>query len=69
MRSAEPEKAGQDEGGLVLTVAETARLLRIGVNECYKAIERGEIPGIKIGRTVRVPRAALTGWLGRTGGG
>lgn len=42
-----------------LTVQEVATYLRIGRNQCYAAIARGEIPAIRVGRSVRVPRAAL----------
>jgi excisionase family DNA binding protein len=43
----------------VLTVAETAKLLRIGRNVAYEAIARGEIPSIRVGRRVLVPIARL----------
>lgn len=42
-----------------LTVPEAAAWLRIGRNQAYQAITRGEIPAIRLGRSVRVPRAAL----------
>jgi excisionase family DNA binding protein len=41
------------------TVKETAKLLRIGINQCYRAIERGEIRGIRIGGSIRVPDSEL----------
>jgi excisionase family DNA binding protein len=44
---------------LVLKVKEAAGLLGIGVNSAYAAIARGELPHIRIGRNIRVPRAAL----------
>ena len=31
------------------TVRETAKLLRIGINQTYEAVKRGEIPAIRIG--------------------
>jgi excisionase family DNA binding protein len=40
-------------------IEEAARLLGIGRNHAYEAAKRGEIPAIKIGRRVLVPRAAL----------
>ena len=46
----------------VMKVDEVARALRVGRRQCYAAIERGEIPAIRIGRSLRVPRA----WLDRT---
>lgn len=44
---------------LVLTPAETARLLRIGRATCYEQIRLGVIPSIRCGRRILVPRAAL----------
>ena len=44
---------------LTLSVEETARLLGIGRNLCYERVKTGEIPVIKIGRRLLVPRSAL----------
>jgi excisionase family DNA binding protein len=44
---------------LVLTVEETAELLRIGRTAAYEAVRAGEIPSLRIGRSLRVPRHAL----------
>lgn len=44
---------------LFLTVEETAALLRKGRTSLYAAIERGQIPSVRVGRTLRVPREAL----------
>ncbi len=43
----------------VLTVVETATFLRVGRSAAYEAIRSGEIPSIRVGRSIRVPRAAL----------
>jgi excisionase family DNA binding protein len=43
----------------VLTVDEAAAFLRIGRNQLYEAIARGEIPHARIGRTIRLSRQAL----------
>jgi len=43
----------------VLTVAEAADFLRIGRNQLYDAIGRGEIPHVRIGRTIRLSRRVL----------
>jgi excisionase family DNA binding protein len=48
---------------LVLTVEEAADVLRISRGSAYEAIRANEIPHIRIGRTIRVPRAALLGLL------
>lgn len=44
---------------LVLTAVETARLLRIGRGTVYEQIRCGNIPSIRIGRRILVPKAAL----------
>lgn len=48
-----------DRDSAVLTVDEVAVALRIGRRQAYSAIQRGEIPSLRIGRTIRVPRAWL----------
>lgn len=48
---------------LTLTVPEAARLLGIGRNAAYDLIRRGELPHVRFGRTIRVPRSALEPWL------
>lgn len=44
---------------LTLSVEEAARMLGIGRNLCYDRVKTGEIPVIRIGRRLLVPRAAL----------
>ncbi len=44
----------------MLTVAEAATLLRIGRNLAYQLVARGEIPSVRLGRLIRIPRPALT---------
>lgn len=46
-------------GRLTLTVEEAAMLLGISRAFAYEAVRRGEIPSIRIGRRVLVPRVAL----------
>jgi excisionase family DNA binding protein len=40
-------------------IAEAGRLLGIGRNQAYEAVKRGEIPIIKIGRRLLVPKVAF----------
>ncbi len=47
------------EDKLTLSVEEAAKLLGIGRNLCYDRVKTGEIPIIKIGRRLLVPRRAL----------
>ena len=44
---------------LVLTVGETAKLLRISKTTVYDQIRQGTIPNIRMGKRILVPRAAL----------
>lgn len=47
----------------VLTVAETARLLRLSLNTTYAYLADGLIPGQKVGRRWIVSRVRLDAWL------
>lgn len=51
----------------VLTVSDAAKLLRIGRNQLYDALGRGEIPHRRIGRSIRLSRVVLLRWLERSG--
>jgi excisionase family DNA binding protein len=44
---------------LTVTVPEAARLLGVSRMSAYTAVRAGEIPSIRIGRRVLVPRLAL----------
>lgn len=44
---------------LTLSVDETAKILGVGRNSAYEAIARGEIPVIRVGKRLLVPKAAL----------
>ncbi len=55
-----------------LTVDETAKALGISRNSAYEGVRTGEIPSIRIGRRILVPRLALDRLLenaGQLGGG
>jgi excisionase family DNA binding protein len=54
-----PGAVGWGPERLTLTVEEVAATLGISLSHAYEAIRRGEIPSIRIGRRVLVPRAAL----------
>ncbi|MHC2619441.1 excisionase family DNA binding protein [Bradyrhizobium huanghuaihaiense] len=49
----------RDEESLVYTVQDVAHLLGLTKNGAYEAAKRGDFPTIKIGRLIRVPKAAL----------
>jgi excisionase family DNA binding protein len=43
----------------VLTVDEAAALLRISRGKAYEAVRTGEVPSVRVGRCIRIPRVAL----------
>lgn len=53
---------------LVLTVEEAAEALRIGRTAAYEAARRGDLPTVRIGRSLRVPRHQLEALLGLENG-
>jgi excisionase family DNA binding protein len=54
-----------DNDALLLTVREAAALLRISQDLGYELIRRNELPAIRLGRVIRVPRFALEQWIAR----
>ena len=46
------------------TVAEATQLLGISMSSIYSAIRRGEIPVIRVGRRVLIPRSLFNDLLG-----
>lgn len=49
---------------LILTIDEAAAVLRISRQSAYEAARRGEIPTIRLGRRILVPRRALEKLIG-----
>ena len=47
----------------LLDCREVSRLLGIGRTKAYQMMTRTELPLVRIGRSVRVPRAALSTWI------
>jgi excisionase family DNA binding protein len=47
----------------VLTAREAAAALRVGRNQLYQAVARGELGAIRIGRSIRIPKHALVDLL------
>jgi excisionase family DNA binding protein len=43
----------------VLTAREAAAILRIGRNQLYQAVARGELGAVRIGRSIRIPKQTL----------
>lgn len=44
---------------LVLTVEEVAAVLRISVRSAYEGVRRRDIPSIRVGNRILIPRQAL----------
>jgi excisionase family DNA binding protein len=55
-------------GSGLLTVEEAALVLRIGRNMCYELVRQGQIPHVRLGRLIRVPRSGLESWVARQSG-
>ena len=53
-----------EEKKLTLTIEETAKLLGIGRQLAYDRVKTGEIPVVRVGRRLLVPRRALEKLLG-----
>ena len=43
----------------VLTIREVMDVTGLGKNTVYESVHRGEIPHVKFGKTIRVPKVAL----------
>jgi excisionase family DNA binding protein len=50
----------------VLTVEEAARFLRISRGLAFAAVRQGDIPSVRVGRRILVPKAPLLAWLATT---
>jgi putative molybdopterin biosynthesis protein len=48
---------------LLLSVEDVQQLLGIGRWKVYELVTRGELPVLRIGRLVRIPRPALEEWI------
>jgi excisionase family DNA binding protein len=51
----------------VLTAREAAAILRVGRNQLYQAVARGEVGAVRIGRSIRIPKHALLNLLTTAG--
>ena len=53
---------------MAFSVPEAAKLLGSGKNLAYEAVQRGEIPSIKVGSRLLIPRVALERLLAEANG-
>jgi len=58
----------EDGERLTLTVKETQIILGLSRSLVYQAIETGEIPSVRVGRRILIPKAALYRLLEATDG-
>ena len=56
-------RPAQPEQGDFLTVAEVAQLTRVSRMTVYRLVHSGRLPAVQIGRSFRVPRAAVDDYL------
>lgn len=50
----------------LLTVEEVAAKLRVNPRTVYRAIEKKQLPAIRVGRLLRISKDALYTYIGRT---
>jgi excisionase family DNA binding protein len=48
---------------LLIRAEEAAKLLGLGRSKVFQMIATGELPVIRMGRSVRVPKAELVRWI------
>jgi len=60
MRERRDERVDLESLPPVLKVKELSQLLRIPLTRTYELIEKGEIPCIRLGRSIRIPRSVVS---------
>lgn len=50
-----------------MRLEEAAKYLGVGRTACWFAIQRGEVPAIKIGKSLRIPKAGIDAMLNNAG--
>jgi len=54
---------GIENEPVLLRVAEASRLMSLSRTKVYEMAEKGEIPVVRIGTAVRIPRRKLLAWI------
>ena len=54
-----------DNGTLMISVEEAARLLGISRNLAYELVRQGRLPHVRLGRRILVPRFGLEQWVAK----
>ena len=65
LQFSEMSNMSTDQEQLLLRVPEAAARLGVGRSTIYVLLGRKELPVIRIGAAVRIPRAALDAWVQR----
>lgn len=53
---------------LLLRIPDAAVRLSVGRSTLYEMLQRGDLPAVHLGRSVRIPAAALRAWVERRTG-
>ena len=65
------EGLGKAKGGSIsratYSIDEVAGLFNIGRNQAYEGARRGDLPTIRVGRSIRAPKALIDEMLGIKG--
>ncbi len=67
MLSSKASMSEENEKCLVFSTSEVAKLLGVSKNKVYEATSTGQIPSIKCGRRILIPRVALIKMLEEAG--
>lgn len=59
----DPTMTNQTTQKLLLRVGEAAEILSVARSRAYAMVAAGEIPSVKLGRSVRVPVASLHAYI------
>lgn len=59
----QPAKDAQSRGPELLSIPEVCHSLGMGKSWVYRRIKSGEIPSVKLGRSIKVKREDLEGYL------
>lgn len=57
-------REGEDRYPPLLTVEQAIRLTQLGRSTVYEALRRGDLPSVRIGRRILIPRRSLMRRLG-----
>jgi len=58
----------EEKKDFVMTVREAAAMLRVSRGSAYQGVQRSQIPSIRVGKRILIPKAALLRMLeGNTG--